>query len=315
VQINVNTQRGSQSGLFPYNQAEVQTNVNPTRLGLKGSPPEELNLLAQLPQQIKGNSGAGQINVNNIVLNKILQILEPEATAQPQAKQAVTAETNDGLPINKQTLNVSTANQQTNPASTQVNNALQGKAVQDTGGNSPQVDNTQVVLNAAMSTNASTVKTAGVEAPTFARPGDNALFMQLAEAVRGHVHKDGQGQTQVRLQLHPANLGEVSIKLTYRDGHITTHFHAATEQARQVIESSLPQLRETLAGYQLNLQSATVSAGDEGNRWGQRENQGRQFNKQRGSHLTERGKTTETISGTGPEAAATSSANQLNYFA
>ncbi|WP_347491386.1 flagellar hook-length control protein FliK [Desulfoscipio sp. XC116] len=244
--------------------------------------------------------------------------IEAEANkgaAVVQSGSAMQTGTKNALPLSIQTLILGGPGQQTYAANTPTANALSGETSKDTGGNSQQLDGAQMAMNITSSSTAGTAKAAGGEMPALLKSSDNALFMQLADAVRGQVSKDGQGQTQVRLQLHPANLGEVSIKLTYRDGNITTHFHAATEQARQAIENCLPQLREVLAGHQLNLQSATVSAGDEGSRWGQRENQGQQYSKKRGANITKSGQVTETITGTSPEAMLTGDANRLNSFA
>ena len=142
-----------------------------------------------------------------------------------------------------------------------------------------RTDAAQVALNTAAST-AAAAKTSGVETTPAPRSAEQPLFMQLAEAIRGQVTKDGQGHTHVRLQLYPESLGEVLIKLVYKDGKVSTHFHAATESARQVIESSLGQLRETLAGHQLNLQQSTVTTGDDQGRWAHESKHEQQFNNQ-----------------------------------
>ncbi|MCG8401347.1 MAG: flagellar hook-length control protein FliK [Firmicutes bacterium] len=142
-----------------------------------------------------------------------------------------------------------------------------------------RTDTAQVALNTAASAPAA-AKTPGGETTPALRSAEQPLFMQLAEAIRGQVTKDGQGHTHVRLQLHPESLGEVLIKLVYKDGKVSAHFHAATESARQVIESSLGQLRETMAGHQLNLQQSTVTTGDEQGRWAHESKHEQQFNNQ-----------------------------------
>jgi flagellar hook-length control protein FliK len=154
-------------------------------------------------------------------------------------------------------------------------------------------------------------KAAGAETPATMRPENNPVFMQLAEAIKGKVSKDSQGQTHVRLQLHPQNLGEVTIKLIYRDGNVTAHFQAASEQVKQIIENSLPQLRETLASFQLSLQNASVSVGHENGRWGQDGNQGRYFKKQHSAHIPSAG----LIGQSGATVATQQEASsRLNYF-
>lgn len=107
------------------------------------------------------------------------------------------------------------------------------------------------------------------EGPAGLRVLENTALQQIAQIIKNHVYKDGQGQTHVTIQLQPEHLGEVIIKLTYRDGNLITHFHTATEQAKYMIEQSAGQLRELLANFQLNLQNISVSVGGENNRWGQ----------------------------------------------
>ncbi len=124
-------------------------------------------------------------------------------------------------------------------------------------------------------------KTSNGETAPVAKTWESNVFTQLADAIRGQAGKDGQGRTHVRLQLKPDHLGEVFIQITYKDGNIVTHFQAASEHAKYIIENSLAQLKEVLSSFNLNLQNASVSVGSEMNRRGQDWNQNRQLRKQR----------------------------------
>ncbi len=147
------------------------------------------------------------------------------------------------------------------------------------------------------------------------RPADsNSLAAQLADAVRGRIAKDGQGQMHVRLQLQPEHLGEVNIKIIYRDGNLSTHFHAASEQVKHVIESSLGQLRENLASFQLNLQSVSVSVGGEQGRREQSWERNPQFRQQHSPHIAGQGKSESLAAGTTASSAAAEYTSGLNYF-
>ncbi|MBC7324747.1 MAG: flagellar hook-length control protein FliK [Moorella sp. (in: Bacteria)] len=73
-----------------------------------------------------------------------------------------------------------------------------------------------------------------------------------------------QGRTHLRFRLEPEHLGEVVVRLVYRSGEVSAHFLTSSTQAREVLESSLPQLREALAGQNLHLQNVSVSVGQEG---------------------------------------------------
>ena len=162
---------------------------------------------------------------------------------------------------------------------------------------------------------AAAVKPPGIDAtPPAMRNTELPPHLQLAEAIRGQIGRDGQGSTHVRLQLQPESLGEVVIRLVYKDGNLSTHFHAATEGARQIIESSLGQLREALATHQLNLQHTTVSAGGEEGRWGQDWNHNRNFNRPNHQTPAHEGSEGETVPEPNDELKQPGALKRLNYF-
>ncbi len=133
--------------------------------------------------------------------------------------------------------------------------------------NAQQAETANFTLNTVDSTLSPAGHARGETAPAVRT--EQPLFLQLAEAIRGQVVKDSHGQTHLRLQLYPESLGEVVVKIVYKDGNLTTHFQAATEGAKQAIESSFSQLREALAAHQLNLQQSTVSTGSDHGSWAQ----------------------------------------------
>ncbi|MBZ5488550.1 flagellar hook-length control protein FliK [Halomonas aquamarina] len=66
------------------------------------------------------------------------------------------------------------------------------------------------------------------------------------------------GDQQVQMQLHPAELGPLSITLKMTDQGTQAHFLSAHAQVRQVIEHAIPQLRETLAEQGISLGETSV---------------------------------------------------------
>ncbi|MCL2021196.1 MAG: flagellar hook-length control protein FliK [Betaproteobacteria bacterium] len=66
------------------------------------------------------------------------------------------------------------------------------------------------------------------------------------------------GQQQVDLKLHPANLGPLSISLNMEGEKATIHFTVATLEVRQAIEDALPRLREMMAATGVSLGQADV---------------------------------------------------------
>jgi flagellar hook-length control protein FliK len=53
-------------------------------------------------------------------------------------------------------------------------------------------------------------------------------------------------RSEIKLQLHPASLGSMRVKLVSTPQEMTARFETTTEAARTVVEQNLPQLRESL---------------------------------------------------------------------
>jgi flagellar hook-length control protein FliK len=66
------------------------------------------------------------------------------------------------------------------------------------------------------------------------------------------------GEQHVQLQLHPAELGPLSISLKVSEQGTQAHFLSAHAQVRQVIEQAIPQLREALAEQGISLAETSV---------------------------------------------------------
>ncbi|KJS65382.1 MAG: hypothetical protein JL50_16505 [Peptococcaceae bacterium BICA1-7] len=79
--------------------------------------------------------------------------------------------------------------------------------------------------------------------------------------------KNSEGEknrvTVLRLKLEPENLGEIKIRLTFVKGELTAHFYTASGLVKDAVEGSLPQLRETLGQYNINLGEAGAYVGQE----------------------------------------------------
>jgi len=194
----------------------------------------------------------------------------------------------------------------------EVNGPPNVNTVSETSNNAQRADLTQVVLNTFDSA-ATAAKSRGVETAPANRSSE-PMFIQLVEAIRGQIAKDGHGSTHVRLQLQPESLGEVVIKLVFKDGNVSTHFHAATESARQIIESSLGQLRETLATHNINLQQSTVTTGGDQERWAQESNREHQFNRPFRKPGDGRGDREEPASEPAAELQKTNYQSRVNHF-
>ncbi|WP_447956863.1 flagellar hook-length control protein FliK [Vreelandella sp. EE7] len=66
------------------------------------------------------------------------------------------------------------------------------------------------------------------------------------------------GEQHVKLELHPAELGPLSISLKVSEHGTQAQFFSAHAQVRQVVEQAIPQLREALAAQGISLGETSV---------------------------------------------------------
>lgn len=71
------------------------------------------------------------------------------------------------------------------------------------------------------------------------------------------------GQT-LDLQLHPAELGTVRLRLTYNAGQLAAELQVASAAVKEALEAGLPQLRETLQAQGFDVHGLTVDVRDGG---------------------------------------------------
>lgn len=87
--------------------------------------------------------------------------------------------------------------------------------------------------------------------------------METAERLVWHA---GQAVHKVELQLNPPHLGRLEVSLQLNQDHLTAHFVAATQAARDALDQALPRLRELLqqSGIQLGQSSVSSNGTDHG---------------------------------------------------
>tara|TARA_B110000503_G_C7054253_1_gene373716 strand:- start:89 stop:1075 length:987 start_codon:yes stop_codon:yes gene_type:complete len=86
-----------------------------------------------------------------------------------------------------------------------------------------------------------------------ARQMQDQIGQQLQRMVK-------EGRWQANLSLNPARLGQVSINLVMEDGVLQTQLLSGNAGVRELLESSLPRLREQLEGSGLELADVSVGA-------------------------------------------------------
>ena len=75
-----------------------------------------------------------------------------------------------------------------------------------------------------------------------------------------------RGEQRARIELHPAELGAVDVHIKLRDDVAAVSISVQHAHARELIEASIPRLREMFAGQGLNLVDVDVSGQRDGGR-------------------------------------------------
>ena len=132
---------------------------------------------------------------------------------------------------------------------------------------------------------------------------------QVAEKVQMMMSKNLKN---LDIRLDPPELGQMKIRMTMNNDVANVHFTVSNQQAREVIEQTLPRLREMLAQQGLQLADSSVQQQNSGQ--GQdRYNNGEQ---QSGANRTNDGQGDENLdSGSNLELNVASKRDGISYYA
>lgn len=88
----------------------------------------------------------------------------------------------------------------------------------------------------------------------------NRFGSAIAQQIMGQV---ARGQWQTRLAVHPANLGPIDLKVHLSEGVLDVEFRAQHAMTRDLLQESLPRLRELLenAGYDVGRLASDAGSG------------------------------------------------------
>lgn len=106
---------------------------------------------------------------------------------------------------------------------------------------------------------------AGAPSPTAAMAEAQAKYeavaQQLGEALAQRLSAQIQrGHWQVKLHLHPQELGSIDVQLGMRGGDLMASFQASQQMTRDMLQDQMPRLREMLAGAGIDVASTDVNA-------------------------------------------------------
>lgn len=124
----------------------------------------------------------------------------------------------------------------------------------------PAVEQPAVQTGAAGLAAAPAVQTANTAAAPAAAPHPPEIpaLQQIVESVK--VIRQ-QGETEVRLQLRPESLGQVTVQLHMSGSDVSVRLLADTAHAQSVIQENLPQLKAAFAAQGLQVQSLNIDLG------------------------------------------------------
>ena len=102
--------------------------------------------------------------------------------------------------------------------------------------------------------------------PEFVADAPKAPVSQqnVMEQIVNHMRFEVRGDmAEVRIQLKPEHLGEVSMRIAAQNGIVTAQFVAESQRVKEIIEASFNQLRDALAEQGINIAEIEVSVGSE----------------------------------------------------
>ncbi len=92
-----------------------------------------------------------------------------------------------------------------------------------------------------------------------AAPDQQNIIKQIVDQARLYLRP--ANQSTMVLQLKPEHLGEIMLKVSIDSGVVSAAFHSNNPEVRQVIEASLPQLRQDLSQQGIKLDNVSVFSG------------------------------------------------------
>ncbi|MCH5274814.1 MAG: flagellar hook-length control protein FliK [Lachnospiraceae bacterium] len=125
-------------------------------------------------------------------------------------------------------------------------------------------------------------------AESFFTSDTEKIMNQITDYMKAQIT---EGVSELDMQLHPANLGNLHVKLIAKEGMVTAQFTAQNEVVKAALESQMVQLKETFKEQGVSVEAIEVTVSshrfDENlqQNSGSNENDGRQSAKQRNRRI------------------------------
>lgn len=189
-----------------------------------------------------------------VVLDAVLESAKPVDAEEETEKLLVTSEktkTVDDPKITEESVkDVSTGiqNTQIREKDEQTEHKL--------GEDNPNLNQSEQTQHFAPTENTATLE----QTPSFATSTTQSVMEQMIEGMKLEISPE---VTELKMQLHPESLGNVTVQLTAKEGAVTASFTAQNEVVKNALETQMIQLKETLQekGIQVEAVEVKVDAG------------------------------------------------------
>lgn len=94
------------------------------------------------------------------------------------------------------------------------------------------------------------------EVESYFKPDTEMIMNQITDYMKAQIT---EGLSELDMQLHPANLGNLHVKLIAKEGMVTAQFTAQNEMVKAALESQMIQLKETFKEQGISVEAIEVT--------------------------------------------------------
>jgi len=148
--------------------------------------------------------------------------------------------------------NTQTSDKQNNPNNQQLNSTLPSNTPF-----SPEQSSSFQHISTLVQNTGQDLNSKPVILPSGTIVTEDNIIQQVAESFRINSRIN---DTRLNIQLHPAELGELKIDLTFKDGSIKAHVIAHSQHAQEIIEKNMLKLKNNLEDQGFIIEEITVTS-------------------------------------------------------
>jgi len=239
-------------------------------------------LEAENPAQLLGMEGVKEMftEINEAVLTAYEKPAAEPVQMQAEAAQASTEEVSAFIPVQnaEDMVNLQTAmgeeialeesSDETAQSKVEVsgvqnnqtgNEAGNGENANGDGEQNELFGNAEIDYNMAVQPtveNRATANFTPINTETPQAAANREIANQILDKIKIDVRP---GVSEIKMNLRPESLGEVSLRIASENGIITAHFVAESQRVKEIIESNFNQLRDSLEEQGVNISELSVS--------------------------------------------------------